>query len=148
MRLLYDTAASPFLQASRWFTVPWSGWNETDLSLSSFIGGVVWEDRDRDGIREASEPRLGGITVDLLDDSSTLVDRIFTDSAGEFELFPIGSEECQLSQAVDLGNGNCSVEDSGSRGVRYNWSENRDLFSGQQGMEIFRGAANPVRHHH
>jgi hypothetical protein len=30
-RLLYDPATTPFQQASRWFTVPWTGWEEIDL---------------------------------------------------------------------------------------------------------------------
>ncbi len=31
MRLLYDPVTTPFQQASRWLTVPWNGWEETDL---------------------------------------------------------------------------------------------------------------------
>jgi hypothetical protein len=32
MRLLYDGVTSPFLGASRWFTIPWAGQEETDLA--------------------------------------------------------------------------------------------------------------------
>ena len=31
VRLRYDPATTPFQQASRWLTVPWNGWEETDL---------------------------------------------------------------------------------------------------------------------
>jgi len=31
VRFMYDAATSPFLQVSRWFTVPLNGWNETDI---------------------------------------------------------------------------------------------------------------------
>jgi hypothetical protein len=31
VRLRYHPAISPFQQYSRWITVPWNGWNETDL---------------------------------------------------------------------------------------------------------------------
>jgi uncharacterized repeat protein (TIGR01451 family) len=30
-RVLYDPVRSPFAQKSRWFTVPWNGWQEADL---------------------------------------------------------------------------------------------------------------------
>jgi hypothetical protein len=31
VRWRYDPATTPFMPASRWLTVPWNGWNETDL---------------------------------------------------------------------------------------------------------------------
>jgi len=33
VRLLYHPRTSPFQQRSRWFTVPWSGWDESDLRM-------------------------------------------------------------------------------------------------------------------
>ncbi len=50
------------------------------------------------------------------------------DNSGEFELFPIGAEECS-GPAIDLGNGLCMREDATSRGIRYNLNDNRDLLS-------------------
>ncbi len=61
--------------------------------------------------------------------SNTLRQNDVVDSSGEFELFPIGSEECSSSTAINLGNGVCMREDSGSTGVRYNLNDNRDLLS-------------------
>jgi uncharacterized repeat protein (TIGR01451 family) len=206
VRLLYNAATCPFQQASRWFTVPWNGWNETDLSTpmesdlaisqtdtdpvlsihsigyslrvrnygpdvangvvvtdnlptgSAFIsatppqgsctesggivtcslgtipadvflnisvfvnpstpgvytnvasvtshsrdpnmtnnsssedttvllpkiGGLVWEDRDGDGIQGTTEPRMGGILVELLDDVGTPVNLTLTASDGTY----------------------------------------------------------------
>ena len=31
VRWRYDPVTTPFMPASRWITVPWNGWNETDL---------------------------------------------------------------------------------------------------------------------
>jgi uncharacterized repeat protein (TIGR01451 family) len=31
VRVRYSSARTPFQRAGRWFTVPWNGWNETDL---------------------------------------------------------------------------------------------------------------------
>ncbi|MDJ0758240.1 MAG: TonB-dependent receptor [Woeseiaceae bacterium] len=64
-----------------------------------------------------------------LGSSHSLRQNDVTDNAGEFELFPIGAEECTASAAIDLGNGICMREDAGSRGVRYNLNDNRDLLS-------------------
>jgi len=55
----------------------------------------------------------------------------FTDTSGEFELFPAGHASC-AGTYYDLGNGNCSREDSTARGVRYNTNGEgfgRDLLS-------------------
>lgn len=84
MRLLYGPAASPFQKKSRWFTVPSNGKEETDLILGSFIGGTVWEDRDRDGIRETGEPRMGGIAVYFLSSGGTPLDLTDTDAQGNY----------------------------------------------------------------
>jgi hypothetical protein len=84
VRLLYDPVTSPFAPASRWFTMPWGGQDETDLSQSAIIGGVVWKDADGDGIREIGEAMLGSITVQLLDTVDTVVDQALTTSAGEY----------------------------------------------------------------
>lgn len=41
VRLLYPQATPPPQRATRWFTQPWNGWNETDLTLSAFLGGAT-----------------------------------------------------------------------------------------------------------
>jgi hypothetical protein len=84
MRVLYDPVTTPFAQASRWLTVPWNGWNEIDLRLGAFVGGVVWEDRDGDGIRDIDEPPLGGVAVDLLDGLGSLLNATVTAADGSY----------------------------------------------------------------
>ena len=66
----------------------------------------------------------------------SLADNDVTDSAGEFELFPIGHPDCS-GPAIDLGNGNCMREDAGSRGIRYNLNEDRDLLSELERSTLF-----------
>ncbi len=90
MRLIYDPASSPFARKSRWFTVPSGGWHEADLLLGSFLGGIVWHDVDRDGIRDTGEPPLGGVTVRLLDTVGDVLDLRSTDGSGgyRFEVQP------------------------------------------------------------
>jgi len=39
---------------------------QTPLESQTWIPGVVWKDDNRDGIQDADEPTLGGITVNLL----------------------------------------------------------------------------------
>jgi len=90
LRLLYDAATTPLAGKSRWFTVPWNGWQERDLIIGAFVGGQVWEDRDGDGIMEAGEPRLSGVAVDLLDGTGAMIDGTVTGGGGRyaFELAP------------------------------------------------------------
>ncbi len=87
VRLLYDLSSSPFLSASRWFTIPWGGQEETDLLHTSIIGGFVWLDADRDGIRQPEEERLASITVQLLDTGGAVVDQTPTDNSGRYQFF-------------------------------------------------------------
>lgn len=34
LRVLFDQATTPFMPSSRWVTIPWNGWNETDMRTS------------------------------------------------------------------------------------------------------------------
>ena len=90
MRLHYDAATTPFQRAGRWLTSATNGWQEQDLSIASFVGGQVWEDRDGDGIMATEEPRLSGVAIDLLDDTGAVIGA--TVSAGDgtyrFEVEP------------------------------------------------------------
>lgn len=49
------------------------------------IGNRVWEDTDRDGIQDADEPGIAGVTVELYDAGGTiLLGSTTTDAAGSF----------------------------------------------------------------
>jgi hypothetical protein len=90
LRLLYDPATTPLQGASRWFTVPWNGWEERDLTVSPFLGGHLWEDRDGDGVMQPDEPRLPGVLVHLLDDAGLLLQTTMTREGGRYR-FDVGS---------------------------------------------------------
>ena len=46
------------------------------------LGDKVWNDRDADGIQDAGEPGISGITVELLNGSGTPIASTVTDSSG------------------------------------------------------------------
>ena len=60
--------------------------NELNLKTSDFIyvGDLVWEDLDMDGIQDAGEPGISGIIVNLLDESAVLVASALTDGSGHY----------------------------------------------------------------
>ncbi|MCX6501438.1 MAG: carboxypeptidase regulatory-like domain-containing protein [Microbacterium sp.] len=65
---------------------------DTPASLYA-IGDVVWIDQDRDGVQDASEPRLAGVAVQLRDAASgAVVADTTTDADGQylFDLLPEG----------------------------------------------------------
>jgi hypothetical protein len=96
MRLQYDPATTPYAKMSRWFTVPENGWEEADLTVSSFVGGKVWEDLNGDGLMDAEEPMLNGILVYLLDDTDTAIASVLTGGGGVYRF------EIPVDQAVKI----------------------------------------------
>jgi hypothetical protein len=48
------------------------------------VGGDLWEDRNGDGINDASEPRLGGVTVALYSTTGTLIGTTTTLADGSY----------------------------------------------------------------
>jgi hypothetical protein len=60
--------------------------NDLNLRTSNFlyVGNLVWEDLDMDGIQDAGEPGISGIIVNLLDESAVLVASALTDGSGHY----------------------------------------------------------------
>jgi hypothetical protein len=86
LRLLYDPATSPLQGFSRWFTQSGKSWQERDLTISPYLGGHVWEDRNGDGIMQPAEPRLSGVLVHLLDEAQRALQTTFTRGDGGYRL--------------------------------------------------------------
>jgi hypothetical protein len=84
VRLLYRPSASPFLPASRWFSRPLNGDMESDVTLSAFLGGTIWEDLDGDGLRDPGEPPLARLPVSLQAGGGATVGATFTDTQGNY----------------------------------------------------------------
>ena len=112
MRLLYDPATTPLAGAGRWFSVPWNGWEERDLTVSPFIGGQVWEDRDADGIMESGETRLAGLLVRLLDAVGTPLQTTVTGGDGSYR-FDVGSGHSLRVQFVAPDGWTFTLADQG-----------------------------------
>lgn len=48
------------------------------------LGNFVWNDLDGDGVQDANEPGVAGITVILYNNAGTPVDTLFTDASGAY----------------------------------------------------------------
>ncbi len=69
--------------------------NENDLtwdqgifetqSVIASIGDRVWLDSDQDGIQDAGEPGVEGVTVQLKDNTGSVINTILTDSNGNYQ---------------------------------------------------------------
>lgn len=69
-------------------SVPSGTWNHTFdagfVSVNGSIGDRVWNDTDRDGIQDAGEVGVAGVTVSLLNSSGNLIATTFTDALGNY----------------------------------------------------------------
>lgn len=74
-----------------------------ELTLPSLvpIGDLVWDDYNADGIQDAGEPGIPGITIGLYTQNGTQVDSVTTDSHGyySFGIFPPGEYYIQFTLA-------------------------------------------------
>jgi hypothetical protein len=103
VRFLYKTNTSPFVQASRWFSRPLNGAMETDVALSAFIGGVVWEDFDGDGLRDAGEPPLARLLVYLQNSGGVFTGATFTDNAGNYRFEILDAAAHRIAPTLPSG---------------------------------------------
>jgi len=102
-RILYQPSSSPFARAGRWFAPPRNGSRETDVVLGSYVGGFVWQDTDRDGVRDASEPPIAGITARLLDSFDNVLDLQLTNGDGGYRFAVRHSEQYRVRFSAPNG---------------------------------------------
>lgn len=55
-----------------------------DKPLPAALGDFVWFDADRDGVQDADEAGVAGVTVHLKDESGTIIDTTTTDAQGKY----------------------------------------------------------------
>ncbi|EYD70417.1 SdrD B-like domain-containing protein [Limimaricola hongkongensis] len=55
-----------------------------DTPLPAALGDFVWFDADRDGVQDADEAGVAGVTVHLKDESGTIIDTTTTDAQGRY----------------------------------------------------------------
>lgn len=63
------------------------------LPLTGQIGNFVWLDTDGDGLQDAGEPGLSGVTVDLYDIADTPIASTITNSSGEYTFTGLSPSE-------------------------------------------------------
>ncbi|MCS6881162.1 MAG: SdrD B-like domain-containing protein [Oscillochloridaceae bacterium] len=54
------------------------------LCTYAYVQGVIWEDDNRDGVRQDSEPRRANIPVELTDAAGTVLATVATDGQGRY----------------------------------------------------------------
>ena len=61
---------------------------DADFGFTSQTGSTladrIWYDADGDGVQDAGEPGIGGVTVDLLDSNGVIIASVVTDPDGNF----------------------------------------------------------------
>jgi hypothetical protein len=77
------------------------------------VGNLVWNDLDADGIRDANEPGLGSVTVQLWNDPRTqLLDSAVTSAAGIYALQAPGPGNYRVRVVLPLISDTFSPKDS------------------------------------
>jgi protocatechuate 3,4-dioxygenase beta subunit len=60
------------------------------------LGNYVWSDLDNDGIQDAGEPGIAGVTVNLYDDAGNLISSTVTDAAGHYQFINLEPGDYQV----------------------------------------------------
>ena len=81
-----DSQTSPYA-----FVVSDGDIEDADFAFAPFgsIGDVVFEDLDLDGVRDADEPGIEGVVVDLFDATGTLYDSVTTAGDGSYAFIDV-----------------------------------------------------------
>ncbi len=69
------------------------------------VGDRVWSDVDGDGVQDSSEPGISGVTVQLLNSSSTVIATDTTDTSGNYSFTGLaaGTYKVKVSSGVPSG---------------------------------------------
>ena len=83
-----DSQTSPYA-----FVVSDGDIEDADFAFAPFgsIGDVVFEDLDLDGVRDADEPGIEGVVVDLFDATGTLYDSVTTAGDGSYAFIDVAA---------------------------------------------------------
>ncbi len=74
------------------------------LTLSS-VGDTVWVDQDGDGVRDAGEPGLGGVTVNLRDGADAVLETTTTAGDGSYSFGGLGPADYVVEVIPPVGYG-------------------------------------------
>ena len=83
-----DSQTSPYA-----FVVSDGDIGDADFAFAPFgsIGDLVFEDLDLDGVRDADEPGIEGVVVDLFDATGTLYDSVTTAGDGSYAFIDVAA---------------------------------------------------------
>ncbi len=75
--------------------------------LAGLVSGTVYVDRNRDGVRDPNEPRLPGVTIQLIDSTGRVIRTTTTDTDGNYLIrgFAPGTYTVRELQPDGYGNG-------------------------------------------
>ncbi|MDH3759210.1 MAG: TonB-dependent receptor plug domain-containing protein, partial [Gammaproteobacteria bacterium] len=109
-------------------------WGQADWALQHLIG-TPWEG-DTGFVNDSANSLYG--QFDFRSSVSGDSHGVLTDSAGEFETYPIDSTECDAADAWVINEVMCAAPDPGTRpDGRYNLNNNRDLVSELERYNLF-----------
>ena len=109
-------------------------WSQADWALQHLVG-TPWEG-DTGFVNDSANSLYG--QFDFRSGATGLGVRHLTDSAGEFETYPIDSPECAAADAWVINEVMCAHPDPGTRpDGRYAWGTNRDLVSELERYNLF-----------
>ena len=84
-----------------------SGETETSVDAGMFttgsIGDFVWEDLDGDGLQDAGEPGIDGVTVDLLDFGGAVINTTTTAGGGAYSFAGLAPAQYRIRFTTPLG---------------------------------------------
>jgi protocatechuate 3,4-dioxygenase beta subunit len=101
-----DSDANPATGRTPTFIVT-SGQTNTTLDAGlyqpSSIGDFIWHDTDGDGIQDLGEPGLAGVTVNLYDDTNTLIATTTTNASGNFVFTNLAPDQYVVEVVAPAG---------------------------------------------
>ncbi|HEV2851265.1 MAG TPA: SdrD B-like domain-containing protein [Thermoanaerobaculia bacterium] len=75
----------------------------TVLAVPATLGDFVWEDRDRDGLRDSDEPGISSVAVTLLDSSGRPLANTATDADGRYRFTGLDADRYAVAFAAPAG---------------------------------------------
>ncbi|WP_208300297.1 SdrD B-like domain-containing protein [Prosthecobacter fusiformis] len=126
-------------------------WDAGYYSLLATLGNFVWNDRDEDGVQDAGEPGLEGVTVTLLDDSGAAVGSTTTNATGYYLFTSLQPGDYAVQFPVNVGNLVLSPLDQGGNDAADSDADtttgrtlNVALAAGDNNMTLDAGFYNPL----
>ena len=77
-------------------------WDAGVVPLAS-IGDFVWRDNDSNGVQDAGEPGVGGVTVRLLDSTNAIISTTTTSAAGNYSFTNLPPGDYRIEVVLPTG---------------------------------------------